>query len=320
MHIVFASDTNYAEFVSVVIVSVLENTEGVVHFHLLANGIDDRTIEQLRHHIPLHRGELHTYDIQDLKHRLKINVPNTIAISSYARLFLGSILPLTLSKVLYLDCDVVVVNSIEKLWEMDMCDNYVAGVLDTLPNATSKVKVGLSPSDPYINAGVLLINLDLWRKDRLEQLFMDFLMSHNGNVHHHDQGIINGVCKGHIAIISPIYNCTSNYYSHPYKLLERTNHPFYSEQAYDEAVQRPTILHFTEGFYNRPWIANSKHPKAALYHYYHNMTAWRNTGMRKDKRTILVRLLSWEFLHLPYIIYDLSAKFVALIASLIKEP
>ena len=127
MHIVFASDTNYAEFVSVVIVSVLENTEGIVHFHLLSNGIDDRTIEQLRHHIPLHRGELHTYDIQDLKHRLKINVPNTIAISSYARLFLGSILPLTLSKVLYLDCDVVVVNSIEKLWEMDMRDNYVAG-------------------------------------------------------------------------------------------------------------------------------------------------------------------------------------------------
>ena len=98
MHIVFASDTNYAEFVSVVIVSVLENTEGIVHFHLLANGIDDQTIEQLRHHIPLHRGELHVYDIQDIKHRLKINVPNTIAISSYARLFLGSILPLTLSK------------------------------------------------------------------------------------------------------------------------------------------------------------------------------------------------------------------------------
>ena len=319
MHIVFASDTNYAELVSVVIVSVLANTEGVVHFHLLANGIDDWTIEQLRKHLPSRRGVLHVYDIQDLKHRLRIKVPDTIAISSYARLFLATVLPSTLSKVLYLDCDVVVVNSLTKLWETDMGDNYVAGVLDTLPNVTSKVKVGLSLSDPYINAGVLLINLDLWRKNRIEEQFMDFLKAHNGNVHHHDQGIINGVCRGHIALIPPSYNCTSNYYSHPYKLLERTNHPFYSEQMYHEAVQHPTILHFTEGFYNRPWIANSKHPKASLYRYYRGMTAWKDGAMRQDERSIVVRVLSWEFLHLPYIIYELSAKFVATMASLIKK-
>jgi lipopolysaccharide biosynthesis glycosyltransferase len=319
MQIVLASDNNYAEFVAVVIVSAIANNSGFIHFHLLSNGIGENTIRQLQTHIPSGRGELHVYDIHDLRDRLQIDVPDTIAISSYARLFLPSILPTDIPKVLYLDCDTVISGDISVLWNTPLHDKYIAGVLDTLPDCDAKINISLREDEPYLNSGVLLINLDLWRKDDLQKRFIDFLLEHNGQVYHHDQGIINGVCIGKVQIVHPRYNCTSNYYSHPYTLLRRTNTPFYSEQEYMEATAHPAILHFTEGFYNRPWIANSLHPMAAVFYQYHNMTAWSNAPLRKDKRSWLVRFLSWEFLHLPYSVYQFTAKCVTKLADIIKQ-
>lgn len=319
MHIALASDSNYAEFVAVVIASALHNNSGFINFHLLSNGLDEATVALLSRQIPAQRGELHVYDIQNIHDRLQIDVPDTIAISSYARLFLPSILPADISRVLYVDCDTVIYGDISEFWNTPLHDMYIAGVLDTLPDCEAKVKVSLKDDEPYLNSGVMLINLDLWRKDNLQQKFIDFLLAHNGQVYHHDQGIINGVCKGKVQIVHPRYNCTSNYYSHPYALLRRTNTPFYSEQEYREAIAAPAILHFTEGFFNRPWLANSLHPKAAIFHQYHDMTAWKNAPLRKDKRTYLVRFLSWEFLNLPYPIYDCTAKCVTKLAAIIKR-
>ena len=319
MHIVIASDTNYAEFVAVVIVSAIANNTDYIHFHLLSNAINDSTVDKLKSHIPVGKGELHVYDIQDIEERLQIHVPATIAICAYARLFLPSILPADVEKVLYVDCDTVICDDLSGLWNTDLEGKYVAGILDTLPNNESKVKVGMCADEAYINSGVLLINLELWRKDNIQQQFIDFLLEYNGNVHHHDQGLINGVCKGRMCIVHPRYNCTSNYYSHPYNLLRRTNTPFYSEQECMDATTHPAILHFTEGFYNRPWIVNSQHPMASVFHHYHDMTTWRNTPQRKDKRTWLVRFLSWEFLHLPYPMYDTTTKMVTKLAATIKR-
>lgn len=319
MHLVLASDNNYAEFVAVVIASAIANNHDYIHFHLLANDIDSATIRLLRAQIPAESGELHEYNICDLKERLRVKVPETIAVSSYARLFLPSILPTDIKKIIYVDCDTVIADDISGLWNTELQDNYIAGVLDTLPNKESKTNIGLPATAPYINAGVLLINLELWRRDQLEQEFIQFLLNHDGHVHHHDQGIINGVCKGKVKIVHPRYNCTSNYYSHPFWLLQKTNSPFYTEKEYMQARNSPAIIHFTEGFYNRPWIANSLHPKRSVFHHYHDLTAWKDAPLRKDRRSRLVRLLSWEFLNLPYPVYDFSASAVSKLSELIKR-
>jgi hypothetical protein len=86
-----------------------------------------------------------------------------------------------------------------------------------------------------------------------------------------------------------------------------------------QARNSPAILHFTEGFYNRPWIANSLHPKRSVFHHYHDLTAWKDAPLRKDRRSRLVRLLSWEFLNLPYPVYDFSASAVSKLSELIKR-
>ena len=312
LHVVLATDNNYAEFVAVVIVSLLQTNPQFesIHVHLLANGVNDATIQKLQHHLLQDRAQLHVYDISDLEQRLGIQVPNSIAISAYARLFMASLLPTDLDRVLYLDCDVVVSDDITSFWEMNIEGFLIAGVLDTLSTNRTKTDIGLPTDAPYVNSGVLLINLKSWREENMQQCFLDFLLSHNGHVTHHDQGIINATCHGRIQIVHPRFNLASNYLSHPYKMLASMNTPFYSENEVEEAKKYPAIIHFTQGFYNRPWVKNSMHPLVERVNYFHKQTEWDGTPLRPDKRSLAMRILSWVFLNLPLWMYNATQRII----------
>ena len=70
------------------------------------------------------------------------NIPKTISISASARLFLSDILDENISKILYVDCDALFMDSLEKLWSIDISQNSVAGVLDHV-GIQNKLKIGL---------------------------------------------------------------------------------------------------------------------------------------------------------------------------------
>lgn len=318
LHIALASDENYAEFVAIVITSLFATSKGFerISIHLLSNNISSDTVNKINQHIP-QNGELTVYDISDIGKRLKTNIPSTIAISAYSRLFLASILPPNINKVLYVDCDVIFNNDISELWDTNITNNSVAGVLDTLPDNKSKNNIGISCNSPYINSGVLLINLANWRQKGIEKQFIDFLLAHNGTVHHHDQGIINAVCKDKL-ILHPQYNLTSSYISHPYKLLAKTNTPFYSKEEVNDAIIKPSIIHFTEGFYNRPWIKNSKHPLYSTFHKYRDMTLWKDASLRPDNRSFAVKILSFFFLNTPHWCYKIISTFISFLHRILK--
>jgi lipopolysaccharide biosynthesis glycosyltransferase len=302
LHVALASDQNYAEFVAVVMVSLFDTNhwQDFTTIHLLSNGIDEATIEKLRQHVPVGKGELKVYDIRSLKKDLGIDVPPTISITSYGRLFLPVLVSEDVERVLYLDCDVVVNGSVKDFYGVQLDGHWVAGVRDTLYGESTKTAVGMEPTDDYLNAGVILMNLDAWRKNKVTQLCLDFLMEHDGKVVHHDQGIINGVCNHHKLVVHPKFNVTTTYFSHQYSLLKKHNTPFYTKQEVNEAKGTPAIIHFTEGFFNRPWIDNSLHPLRDVFIHYRKLTQWADVPSRSDQRSIATRITAWSFLNLPY--------------------
>lgn len=305
LHIAIASDEYYARFVAVVIASVLDNNKSFdrITFHLLANGIASDTLDNIRLSLDNSKSGLVVHDISDLPERLGIEVPPTIALTSYARLFMAEIIDRDISEIFYLDTDIVVNGNLKDLWAVDLGQNYAGGCLDVFEGSSAKTDVGLKPSDPYVNAGVLLINLDEWRRCNMSGKFIDFLHQHNGNVHHHDQGIINGVCKGRIKVIPPEYNMHSTVFSHPYSLITKITTPYYDEESYRNAIKHPVIIHFTEGFYNRPWKKNCKHPYKDAYMKYSSVTAWKDYPLMPDNRSVAVKLLSYSFFKFPYLVY-----------------
>lgn len=309
LHIVLSSDENYAEFVAVVIVSLFEtNKNHNICVHLLSNNIQESTIAVLRKHVPQDRGELLVYDISNTREKLNANLPTTISIASYSRLLVQNLLPQEIDRILYVDTDVVFNGDISSLWEIDLQGCYVAGVSDIWPGTKMKRMVGLSEFELYINAGVLLINLRAWREDDLESKIIEFLNNHNGVIYHHDQGIINGVCKGRKLKLHPQYNTTSNFFSHPYKYAAKNVVPFYSEEEFEQAKYNPRIIHFTPGLFDRPWTSSSKHPLLHIYETFHNKTEWKNAPKRKAYSSFPLRVMRMIYTIFPFEVYSFISK------------
>lgn len=308
LHLMIASDTNYAEFVSVVTTSLFANNRDVfdkITVHLFSNGIIPECVEKIRLTIPQDKGELITYDIRDISGRLGVNAAGeTMNICSYARLLLTEYVDEEISRIIYVDCDVVITGSLYEMWNTELCDNLVAGVLDAHMDAKPKTSIGMPDNYPYVNAGVLLINIDEWRREDIIDKFKAFILKYNGNVYHQDQGLINGVCSSRIKILGPEYNMTSYFFSHPHKLLKQFNNPFYTEEELESAKDSPIIIHFTEGFLGRPWVRHCKHPYGYKFLEFHNSTPWREVPLRDDKRSLPLKVTSWIFLNMPYSFYE----------------
>lgn len=317
-NIAVASDRTYIGLVSVLFASILSNKrqDEKIVFHLLANDIPSSSLDPLLNQMK--NEEFHVYPIENLNSLLKVTVPPTIAITSYARLFLTELLPESIDKILYLDCDIIVNQSLNELFSYGIGDYYVAGVLDTLPNNDSKIKVGMAPIDPYINAGVLLINLKRWRDESVLNRFLDFLLLHDGKVHHHDQGIINAVLDKKL-IIGPEFNLTSNYFTHRYSYLKKRNSPFYQQNEIEAAKKNPVIIHFTEGFFDRPWFIGSKHPYTYKFLEYKKQSIIAVQSLQESKKTWYVKLLGFEFINMPLPFYQITSFLFSLLSKIKKK-
>lgn len=305
MHnIVIASDSNYLHLVSTCIVSLFEtNPDGKFHIHLLSNGIGEVDLDALKIIIERYQGRWSIYPIDDLRERLAIDVPSTISLTSYARLFVASILPPDLDKILYIDCDIMFNGNIRQLFDIDFADNLIGGVLDPLISHTYKKELKISKNEPYINAGVLMIPLQRWRKDGMEQKFIDYLIANGGRVHHHDQGIINAVCSERKKILPPQFNVMSNSLCYPWKKLYEINSPFYNHEEFNNGISAPIIIHFTGITYGRPWIMGCTHPYVDKFLQYRANTTYENMLLTPDDQSKLQHLERTLYRLLPFEIF-----------------
>lgn len=302
--VVYSSDDNYAQHTGVSIISLLENNK---HFkeiciYVIDNEISKINKEKLIEIINKYKRKITFVNFNKYKEELHLNMQWDIAISAYARLFISSIVPKNIDKILYFDCDIVVVNKIDELWNTDIEDYYIAGVEDTV-SSTTKLMVGLSKKDKYINSGMLLINLKKWRRDNIEDKFIKFIDSKNGRVTHHDQGVINGVLYEKSKILKPSFNLMTVYYTMKrediisYYGIEGD---FYSQEEIKKSLKEPVSIHFTPGFTKRPWVKRCKHPEKQVYLDYLYRTPWKGVELEEDKSKIRVKLINWIYRNLPF--------------------
>lgn len=97
-------------------------------------------------------------------------------------------------KVLYLDSDLVVTKDLTELFELDLGDNYVAA-------ARSCFDVGVG-----FNAGVLVINNVLWKRENIADALIETTNREHHNVKEGDQSIMNMVFQGRFLLLHDTYN------------------------------------------------------------------------------------------------------------------
>jgi lipopolysaccharide biosynthesis glycosyltransferase len=304
MHIVYSSDDNYAQHMGASIYSLLcHNTDSEIVIHVIDNGISPDSKEKLQlivKQFPL--SQLQWIDFSKWSEKLILNMQWPISLSAYGRLFIGSMLPESVTRCLYLDCDMIICGKLSPLFNMEMRGNTVAAIQDTV-NPSTKEAIGLNRKEPYFNSGFLLIDLNKWRNTNAEQACLDFITQHHGRVTHHDQGVLNGIFHQDVSILPLKYNVMTIHY-----MMERSRilsyfheeSPFYDEDEIAQAKAHPTVLHYTPSFTSRPWVRNCCHPLKKLYWDAVEKTPWAGAQPIKDNSKWYVKLINWRYRKLPF--------------------
>lgn len=114
---------------------------------------------------------------------------------TYYRLLIGDILPQDVDKILYLDPDIVINKNLEEFYNTDLTGKVVAAG-PHIYGAFEKInllRMCMSKKSHYINAGVLLINLEEWRKTVTLQQIFDYITKNIKKLILSDQDVINGM-------------------------------------------------------------------------------------------------------------------------------
>ncbi|WP_114939444.1 glycosyltransferase family 8 protein [Mucilaginibacter endophyticus] len=129
----------------------------------------------------------------------------------YGRLLLPEILT-TEKTVLYLDADLVVDLDVTDLEDFDIGDAAIAAVATGTVEYAIEHKFlirefNLSPESPYFNSGVLLMNLDVWRRDNIKQACLDVGDKFSSELLAVDQTILNALFSNKFKTLPRRFNC-----------------------------------------------------------------------------------------------------------------
>ena len=251
INVCLACDDNYAKYAAVVIASILENAKSTdkLVFYILDGGIESENKDKISSLKNLKECEINFIQIDNSQFEdyLAVKTHSYISIPTYYRLKLPTLLP-NVSRVIYLDCDVVVNSSLEELFNTDMGSSPVAGVRDLNRRMLKK-----NPS--YVNAGMLVMDLDNMKQQDVEHKFLKWTREHFETIKTGDQEIINEVLKGQIKIVDDEWNVQSSNF---------TNRSSYT--------RNPKIIHFVAR--KKPWHYASFSYHRDYYFKYLQLTPW----------------------------------------------
>lgn len=310
MDVLYAANDAYVPHLAASVCSFCENNqqEQAIRFHILSLGINQDNRNRLTQMLQRYRRQVCFYELGNVLERIRFSVDTRgFDESVLARLFVGSVLPKEVQRVLYLDCDTIVTDSLHELFQTDLGDCLLGAVGEPTVTKSRRALLGMDSKTVYVNSGVLLFNLALWREKNAEKTVLDFYCSKGGNLTAPDQDAINGALAGKIKELSPRYNYGTIEIYYPYRTLKKISYPvpFVSQECYNAAKSRPAIIHYLGE--ERPWREGTTHPFTEEYEKYLAMTPWRGTPKEKGWKSYFVcfRIFNAVTRPVPYLRYKM---------------
>jgi len=293
-----AADARYAMPLAVTLVSAAQNLRSgsALQVWLVDGGITETPLAMLKESVaglPIELNLVHPVgtDLRDLA------VSHHISHTAYLRLLADRWVPRDLPAVIYLDSDLVVRGSLDDLWDQSMDGNCCMAVPDIacpwvdarrarfnyrrscpylavirpVPNYRDH---GLIGDEPYFNSGVMVLNLQAWRSQRLGEQLLECLRTHRESVWCWDQYALNCVLADRWKKLPARWNVGAHAWEYP-----SSEHAPIDRNEFREMLDDPAIVHFTTEW--KPWHFGTSHPFRQLFYEYLDMTAWK--GWRPER-------------------------------------
>jgi len=236
--IFFATDENYAPYLSVTLESMLANASKDCFYkiHVLTSKLSDTTKAKIEKSLTKNSSIEYVSLTKELdKVSEKLHLRDYYSKETYYRFFIANLFP-QYDKVLYLDCDIIVLGDIAELYNVPLGNRLVAAcqeeVMAMIKVFGDYVEQALDvPCADYFNAGILLMNTKLFREEDVEGQFVELLGQYKFRVTQ-DEDYLNVICKGRSKQIHLGWNKTA------------FDNPFFNEKML-------RIIHYK--MTNKPW-------------------------------------------------------------------
>ena len=246
-----AADDRYAQHGAVACASILlQHQRGCpVHVYFLSDNISKEKEAAITATVTRLQGKISFIATGDIA--IQAHTSGHINRAAYLRLMLDQLLPENVTKVIYLDTDLLVLDDIETLWHTPLEGKPMAAVPD-LGILCSKRMVkqkeatlGIPAGDLYFNSGVMVLDLAAWRSHHYGRQVLEKVAQ--GAFRHHDQDGLNLVFKDNWQALPLRWNVIPPIFTLPLKVL---THSTWRRKAI-EAAKHPAVFHWAGRY--KPW-------------------------------------------------------------------
>ncbi len=211
--IFFSTDDNYIPYLCVAIQSLIANASKRFAYRIIVlhTGLNEANVRKVMQN-EADGFKIDFTDISEEVKSIKSRFKNVyhFSVVTYYRLFIASLFP-QYDKVIYLDCDLVVLGDVAELYHTELGDNILGAAPEQFVQSTQEFRqyardaVGVDP-DGYVNAGVLLMNLKEFRGCQIEKRFVELITEYDFDLLDPDQAYLNYLCFGKIHVLPNGWN------------------------------------------------------------------------------------------------------------------
>ena len=276
MVIAFCVDEKMIQHLLVCIHSIIDtNSDENLEFYVLNKDITEKSKLLVNENLGKSAVSVHFINVNQESYA-NLMVSNHITIEAYFRISLADLLPKRIKRVIYLDCDIILLGSLKPLWHIGLNGFKLAAVAELF--SYRNVELGFGKDVKYFNSGVLVIDLSVWRSEQISNQIFDYLEMHPEKIKFHDQDALNAVLVNKWLELPEIYNFTISYMERSMKFNKLISNS-----------QMPVILHFNQSF--KAWHYQSRHPYKGLYYKYLERTPFKNFIPKDYTVTNVIRKL-----------------------------
>lgn len=267
MHVALGFDKHYIVPVYTLLTSIfLNNKNNKIFFHAIATGLTAAEKEGIKKFVQQNKADISFYTVNEEEIKKSVIIPqgSHFTIATYYRLFFTSLIPSSVRRLIYIDCDTVVVGDLRPLYEAEIGEAPFGAVADPHP----EIRTDLDIHEPghYFNSGVLIIDTQNWAKHKVTENALEFISRYPEKIKFVDQDVLNATLKGKWQPIDSKYNV----------------------MLLDVVLQTPTkdllkgkvIIHFTSPW--KPWHCLTKNKLRSVYRHYLRRSPKRREKMYTD--------------------------------------
>lgn len=302
-HITCNTDNNYAQHCVAMLCSLFDNNKSYTFcVHILINNLSEQNRVAITEMAKSYGNEaiFHVVD-ESLLEGLQYRKHRPLTKAAYYRVLLPSIIDETIERILYLDCDMIVLRDISELFRVDISGYALAATSDVTPwTSEHRIQLNLSLHDRAFCSGIMLINLKYWREHDAQNRLLEFSRIKREPVYLHDQDSLNYVFRNQWFELPPKWNHS------PLSISVGAEKQFDN----DEYALCPYIMHYSGDL--KPWY-DVWFPEKKYYTRFLKLSNYSYSITKKDAKFKVRAFISVLRYFVSRYIYPILPEFLELL-------